>query len=326
MLQKTGLAGACGRAMLPVMSSKDPFSSTPDGGDASRVTGEPKSATGAAQPLESGLYIVATPIGNLRDITLRAIDTLQAADEVLAEDTRVARRLLDAHGIRAKLSPYHDHNGAKRRPQILERLADGAAIALISDAGTPLVSDPGWKLSREALDAGHRVFPIPGASALLAGLVASGLPSDRFMFCGFLPPKSGGRQKAAADLANVPSTLVFYESGPRLADCLNDLAQSLGETREAAVTRELTKLFEETRRGTLRSLADHYAEHGPPKGEIVLLVGPPDEHKITEAALDAAIRQALQTQTVKHAAADIAAQLGLPKRDVYQRALALKDA
>lgn len=311
--------------MLPVMSSKYPSSNAADGGDASRVSSEPKSGTDAAQPLESGLYIVATPIGNLRDISLRALDTLQAADEVLAEDTRVARRLLDAHGIRAKLSPYHDHNGAKRRPEILGKLADGAAIALISDAGTPLVSDPGWKLSRDALDAGHRVFPIPGASALLAGLVASGLPSDRFMFCGFLPPKTGARQKAAGELAAVPSTLVFYESGPRLADCLRDLAAILGAAREAAVSRELTKLFEETRRGTLGDLAAHYAEQGPPKGEIVLLVGPPLEDEVSEEALDTAIRQALQSQSVKQAAAEIAAQLGLPKRDVYQRALALKD-
>lgn len=289
-----------------------------------RFSGEPKSGTDAAQPLASGLYIVATPIGNLRDITLRALDTLQAADEVLAEDTRVARRLLDAHGIRAKLSPYHDHNGAKRRPEILDKLENGAAIALISDAGTPLVSDPGWKLSREALDAGHRVFPVPGASALLAGLVASGLPSDRFMFCGFLPPKTGARKKAATDLASVPSTLVFYESGPRLAESLRDLADVLGDQREAAVSREITKLFEETRRGSLAELSAHYLEAGPPKGEIVLLVGPPLEQEVTEAALDEAILAALKTQSVKQAAAEIAEHLGLPKRDVYQRALALK--
>ena len=291
----------------------------------SRFSAEPKSGTDAAQPLEAGLYIVATPIGNLRDITLRALDTLQGAEEVLAEDTRVARRLLDAHGIRAKLSPYHDHNGAKRRPEILQKLSDGAAIALISDAGTPLVSDPGWKLSREALDAGHRVFPVPGASALLAGLVASGLPSDRFMFCGFLPPKTGARKKAASALAAVPATLVFYESGPRLADCLRDLAEIMDDTREAAVSREITKLFEETRRGTLGQLAVHYHEAGPPKGEIVLLIGPPKAQAITEEALDQAIRSALQTQSVKQAAAEIAEQLGLPKRDVYQRALALKN-
>lgn len=247
------------------------------------------------------------------------------ADEVLAEDTRVARRLLDAHDIRAKLSPYHDHNGAKRRPEILEKLESGAAIALISDAGTPLVSDPGWKLAHDSLEAGHRVFPVPGASALLAGLVASGMPSDRFMFCGFLPPRSGARKKVAAEFADVPGTLVFYESGPRLAACLTDLAETFGADRDAAVARELTKLFEETRRGTLGALAAHYTETGPPKGEIVLLIGPPEAGTVNPADLDAALIAALRTQSVKQAAADIAERFGLPKRDVYQRALALKD-
>ena len=291
----------------------------------SRGSDEPKSATGAAQPLDPGLYIVATPIGNLRDITLRAIDTLAQADEVLAEDTRVARRLLDAHNIRAKLSPYHDHNGAKRRPEILDKLEDGAAIALISDAGTPLVSDPGWKLSRDALEAGHRVFPLPGASALLAALVASGLPSDRFMFCGFLPSKTNARKKAAAELARVPGTLVFYETGPRLADSLSDLAETLGDTRDAAVARELPTQVEATRRGTRGEVARHYGEAGGPKGEIVLLVGPPEETSLSEEDLDVILIDALQTQSVKQAAASISTKYGLPKRDVYQRALALKN-
>lgn len=290
-----------------------------------RPSGEPKSRTDPAQALDPGLYVIATPIGNLRDMTLRAIDTLRAADEVLAEDTRVARRLLDAHDIRAKVSPYHDHNGAKRRPEILEKLENGAAIALISDAGTPMVSDPGWKLSRDALDAGHRVFPLPGPSALLAGLVASGLPSDRFMFCGFLPPKPGPRRSAAKALAKVPATLVFYESGPRLAASLSDLSEALGGTRETAICRELTKLFEETRRGTLSELAHHYAERGAPKGEIVLLVGPPEALKVSEEDLDRALIDALMTQSVKQAASEISELFGLPKRDVYQRALALKD-
>lgn len=290
-----------------------------------RRSGEPKSRTDAAQALDPGLYIIATPIGNLRDISLRALDTLAAADEVLAEDTRVARRLLDAHNLRAKLSPYHDHNGAKRRPEILDKLGNGGVIALISDAGTPMVSDPGWKLSRDALEAGHKVIPVPGASALLAGLVASGLPSDRFMFCGFLPPKSGARKRAAQDLAAVPSTLVFYESGPRLADCLQDLADTLGGARDAAVARELTKLFEETRRGSLAELAAHYAENGPPKGEIVVLIGPPEKIEASEESIDAALAEALKSQSVKQASAEIAELFGLPKRNVYQRALALKD-
>jgi 16S rRNA (cytidine1402-2'-O)-methyltransferase len=268
---------------------------------------------------------VATPIGNLRDITLRAIDTLRAADEILAEDTRVARRLMDAYDIRAKLTPYHDHNGAKRRPEILEKLSNGAVIAQISDAGTPMVSDPGWKLAREALDAGHRVFPIPGASALLAGLVASGLASDRFMFCGFLPPKAGARKSALTALSAVPSTLVFYESGPRLVDCLQAAAEILGGERDAAVCRELTKLFEETKRGSLNSLAEHYSENGPPKGEIVILIGPPVKTEADQDTIDHALRQALATQPVKQAATEIADLFGLPKRQVYQRALALKD-
>ncbi|MFN3313138.1 MAG: 16S rRNA (cytidine(1402)-2'-O)-methyltransferase [Hyphomonas sp.] len=271
-----------------------------------------------------GLYVVSTPIGNLRDITLRALDILSGVDEVLAEDTRVASKLISACGIKARLSPYHDHNGAERRPAILTRLAEGARIALISDAGTPLVSDPGWKLVHEALEAGVKVYPVPGASALLAGLVASGLPSDRFMFAGFLPPKSGARRAALETLKHVPATLIFYESGPRLADCLTDLAAVLGGAREAAVARELTKLFEETRRGTLDSLAAHYQAAGPPRGEIVLLAGPPPERVASADDLDAALRDALATMPTKQAADSVAEALGLAKRDVYQRALKLK--
>ena len=214
--------------------------------------------------LQPGLYVVSTPIGNLRDITLRALDVLAAADEVLAEDTRVAGKLLSAYGVKARLSPYHDHNGAERRPELLRKLSEGARIALVSDAGTPLVSDPGWKLAHEALEAGHRVFPIPGASAMLAGLVASGLPSDRFCFAGFLPPKQGARTQSLESLKAVPATLIFYESGPRLADTLADMASVLGAGRQGAVARELTKLFEETRRGTLADLAAHYAEAAAP--------------------------------------------------------------
>ncbi len=311
--------------MLVVMSSEKSSSKAPDIRGKGRVSGEPKTAPRAGQSLDAGLYIVATPIGNLRDITLRALDTLAAADEVLAEDTRVARRLLDAHNIRAKLSPYHDHNGARRRPEILQRLAQGETIALISDAGTPLVSDPGWKLAHDALEAGHRVFPLPGASALLAGLVASGLPSDRFMFCGFLPAKSAARKKQAQKLAEIPATLIFYESGPRLAASLQDLSETLGAERDAAVARELTKLFEETRRDTLDGLAAHYAEAGPPKGEIVVLVGPPGEAEVSQQAIDDALSNALKRHPLKQAAADIAAQFGIPKRDVYQRGLALKN-
>ena len=303
------------------MSSPDPSDSgaIPAAGDSRR--GLPKGQP--AVSLDPGLYVVSTPIGNLRDITLRALDVLTAADEVLAEDTRVAGKLMSAYGLKARLSPYHDHNGAERRPGLIRALQGGAKIALISDAGTPLVSDPGWKLAHEALEAGVKVIPIPGASAMLAGLVASGLPSDKFLFAGFLPPKSGARKSAAEALKAVPGTLIFYESGPRLADALADLASVLGD-RDAAVTRELTKMFEEPRRGTLADLATHYAESGPPRGEIVLLVGPPGEHEVTPQRLDAALRDALDGQPTKAAANAVAEALGLPKRDVYQRALQLK--
>lgn len=307
--------------MVSAMSSSDP-----SGADAIPDTGESIGAPRGGQPpvaLAPGLYVVSTPIGNLRDITLRALDILGGVEEVLAEDTRVASKLLSAYGVKARLSSYHDHNGAERRPVLLKRLEAGGRIALISDAGTPLVSDPGWKLVHEALEQGIRVYPVPGASALLAGLVASGLPSDRFLFAGFLPPKSGARRTEIESLKQVPATLVFYESGPRLAESLADLATVLGE-RDCAVARELTKLFEETRRGTLAGLAAHYEEAGPPRGEIVLLVGPPRDVAATAADIDSALRVALAEMPTKAAASAVAEALGLAKRDVYQRALQLK--
>ena len=309
--------------MVREMSSSDP-SLPADGRTAAETSAAQSAKQHARQQLEPGLHIVSTPIGNLRDITLRALDTLAAADEVLAEDTRVARKLLDAHGIRAKLSAYHDHNGAERRPGLIEKLKNGATIALISDAGTPLVSDPGWKLAREAALEGVRIIPVPGASAMLAGLVSSALPSDRFMFCGFLPVKSGQRKREAETLKAVPATLIFYEGGSRLAACLADLSDVLGHDREASVARELTKLFEETRRGTLQDLAKHYAEAGPPKGEIVILIGPPAETEVDQSTLDAALIEALQTMPVKQAANMVAEAFGLSKREAYQRALTLK--
>ncbi|MEL7129255.1 MAG: 16S rRNA (cytidine(1402)-2'-O)-methyltransferase, partial [Pseudomonadota bacterium] len=242
------------------MSSSDP-SKHPS----IRLTGDPKRATAATQA-GAGLHIVSTPIGNLRDITLRAIDVLASVEEVLAEDTRTARKLFDAHGITTKLTAYHDHNGAARRPELLARLQAGASLALISDAGTPLVSDPGWKLAREASDLGVPLIPLPGASAMLAGLVTSGLPSDRFLFAGFLPAKSAARKRTLMDLVDTPATLIFYESPARLAASLADMADVLGSNREAAVARELTKFFEETCRGTLGDLAKDYAAAGKPKG------------------------------------------------------------
>ena len=287
--------------------------------------GESKPAQSSGQ-VTAGLYIVATPIGNLRDITLRAIDTLKSVDEVLAEDTRTARKLFDAHAISTKLTPYHDHNGAARRPDVLEKLQNGAKLALISDAGTPLVSDPGWKLVHEAAAAGVRIVPLPGASAMLAGLVTSALPSDRFMFCGFLPAKSGARQKALKALKSVPATLIFYESGPRLVASLADMCTVLGSDRDAAVARELTKLFEETKRGTLERLHTLYQTSGKPKGEIVVLVGPPTaEETPDEDTLKAHLVEALKSHPTKAAANEVAERFNLPKRELYQLALSLKD-
>ena len=276
--------------------------------------------------LEPGLYVVSTPIGNLRDVTLRALDTLASVDTVCAEDTRVAAKLLSAFGVSARLRPYHDHNGAQARPQLLNELQGGARVALISDAGTPLVSDPGFKLVREAAALGIKVVAIPGASAPLAALASSGLPTDRFTFAGFPPPKSAARKRFLTDLKSTGGTLVFFEGLSRLAASLADMAEVLG-AREGVVARELTKKFEEIRRGTLAELAAHYAEAGPPRGEIVVLVGPATSAEAPEeGALDAAILAAGDERPLKEIAAEIAERLGLKRREVYERALELRDA
>ncbi len=275
--------------------------------------------------LAPGLYVVATPIGNLRDITLRALEVLRGADLVLCEDTRVTLKLLERHQLTPKLAAYHDHNAASVRPRVLAELAKGAAIALVSDAGTPLVSDPGYKLVASAIEAGHRIFPIPGASAALAALVSAGLPSDRFFFEGFLPPKSGARKTRLGELRAIPATLIFYESGPRLAQSLADMAAALG-TRDGAVCRELTKAFEEVRRGSLGELAAHYESAGAPKGEIVVVVSPPGEAApLDKADIDSKIEAALAKLSLKDASAAIAAETGLPRKEIYARALALAE-
>ncbi|HYD72678.1 MAG TPA: 16S rRNA (cytidine(1402)-2'-O)-methyltransferase [Candidatus Binatia bacterium] len=275
-------------------------------------------------PLEAGLYVVSTPIGNLRDITLRALDVLGAARRVYAEDTRVARKLLDAYGLKPRLGSYHEHNAETARGEILAALEAGESVALISDAGTPLVSDPGFKLVRAAIEAGHRVFPIPGASALLAGLVVSGLPTDRFLFAGFLPAKHAARRAALEELADMNVTLIFYETGPRLAESLADMGEVLG-ARTAAVARELTKLFEEARRETLHELAAHYESAGAPKGEIVIVVAPPlPKGEVSDEELDGFLAGILD-QGAKEAAARAAQNLGVPRKRAYARAIALKD-
>ena len=281
----------------------------------------------AAPVLAGGLYLVATPIGNLRDITLRALEVLAAADVVACEDTRVTRKLLDHYGIRTALTPYHEHNAAQARPAILARLGEGAAVALVSDAGTPLISDPGFKLVRAAQDAGHAVTAIPGASASLAALSVAGLPTDRFFFEGFLPPKEAQRRKRIAELARLPATLVLFESGPRLAAALADLAAGLGQ-RDGAVCRELTKLHEEVRRGDLATLAREYRDGAETRGEIVIVIGPPSEEEdtVAETDLDALLLGALARLSLKDAVQEITAATGHKRRDVYQRALALLGA
>jgi len=272
--------------------------------------------------LEPGLYIVATPIGNMGDISARAVEVLGGASLIACEDTRVTVKLLQRHGLKTPMLRYDEHSAGRARPKIMERLGDGEIVALVSDAGTPLISDPGYKLVEAALEAGIAVIPIPGASAVLAALAASGLPTDRFMFAGFLPSKQGKRRSELAELATIPATLVLMESPRRLAASLADMADLLGP-RPAAVARELTKRYEEFRRGQLGDLAAAYADEDSPKGEIVVVVGPPGGDA-PAFDLDAILTAALADYSVREAAALVAAKSGLPKRTVYARALELK--
>ncbi len=277
----------------------------------------------SGRPLTPGLYVVATPIGNLRDITLRALDVLGAADRVLAEDTRQTGKLFAAFDISAKLTAYHDHNAAARIPQVMGWLEDGQAVALVSDAGTPLISDPGFKLVRAAVAEGHDVFPLPGASAVLAGLVKSGLPSDKFLFAGFLPAKTAARKRELESLKSIPATLIFFETGPRIKACLTDMAEVFG-TREVVLTRELTKHYEEARYGSVSDLIESVSEDSP-RGELVLLVGPPGEDASWDSArVKSALLQIIPEDGVKRASAQVAEMSGWAKRDVYALALDLK--
>ena len=280
----------------------------------------------AAPRLAAGLHLVATPIGNLRDVTLRALEVLAGADLIACEDTRVTRKLLEHYGISTPLTPYHEHNAAAARPKLLARLAAGEALALVSDAGTPLISDPGFKLVRAVHEAGHAVTAVPGASAALAALTVAGLPTDRFFFEGFLPAKEGQRRSRIAELARIPATLVLYESGPRVARTLADLAAGLG-AREAAVCRELTKLHEEVRRAELAELARSYDEGAETRGEMVIVVAPPSDAADQPDAgeVDALLRRALERVSVKDAVSEVAAATGRPRREIYQRALALSE-
>ncbi len=288
-----------------------------------QTSAEPSESHAPEQSRIRGLAVVATPIGNAADITLRALATLNAVDAILCEDTRVSAKLLARHGIRRPLVAYHEHNAERMRPKILARLKRGENLALISDAGTPLVSDPGYKLLQAVIAEGLAVTTLPGPSAALAALVLSGLPPDRFFFAGFLPVKSAQRRKALGELATIPGTLIVYEAANRLPAALADMAMVLGP-RPAAVARELTKLFEEVRRGDLAALSAHYADAGPPLGEVVIVVAPPGSEIGQNAeVLDIALREALKDMSLRDAVDRVVAASGRPRRAVYARALAL---
>lgn len=276
-----------------------------------------------ASQLPPGLYLVATPIGNLGDITLRALETLAGADVIACEDSRVTRKLLDRFLISTPLTPYHEHNAQAARPKLIERLAQGASIALVSDAGTPLISDPGFKLAREVSAAGHSVTALPGPSSVLAALSVAGLPTDSFYFDGFLPPKQGARRARIAELKRIDATLVLFEGGSRIGDTLHDLAAAMGD-REAAICREMTKLHEEIRRAPLTQLAADAGELET-RGEFVVVVGPPaaDAQRMSAVDLDHVLITAMATQSVKDAVAHAVALSGHPRREVYARALEL---
>ncbi len=281
-----------------------------------------------AEALSPGLYVVATPIGNLKDVSFRALSVLAAADAVLAEDTRVTKTLLAHYGITTPLVAYHEHSNEAVRERMIHRVREGQALALVSDAGTPLVSDPGYKLVKAAIEEGLPVTPIPGPSAVMTALVVSGLPTDRFFFEGFLPPKSAARRTRLAQIGTIPGTLMLFEAPHRLPEMLADAAAVLGE-RPAVVARELTKLFETVRRGTLPDLAATFAEEGPPKGEIVVLIGEATQAMQAaevDAVLDDRLQAALAAHSIKDAAALVADELGIPKREAYARALALAKA
>lgn len=275
------------------------------------------------QPLEPGLYIVATPIGNLGDITPRAAGVLRAVSAVACEDTRVTAKLLNHLGIKQRMIRYDDHASEEARDHLLD-LAAKAPLALVSDAGTPLISDPGYRLVREARELGIAVTSLPGANAAITALTLSGLPSDRFLFAGFLPSKAKAREDTLRDLAAIPATLVFYETGPRLVASLQALEKAMPD-REVAVARELTKLFEEVRRGTLAELAAAYRDMPPPKGEIAIVVGPPAEEESSGADVDALLARALSVMSVRDAATSVAEASGRPKKEIYRRALQLAE-
>jgi 16S rRNA (cytidine1402-2'-O)-methyltransferase len=277
-----------------------------------------------ARSLPPGLYLIATPIGNLRDVTLRALETLASADLILCEDTRITSRLLNHYGIAKPLKPYHDHNAAKVRPALLERLSGGASIALVSDAGTPLISDPGYKLVVDALAQGHRIEVVPGASAPVMAVALSGLPADRFLFAGFLPARSSERRRALEELRSVPAALVFFEAPGRVLETLEAIRTVLGH-RRIAIARELTKIHEEVMRGSAGELLEEIASRNALKGEITLVVAPPASEPADPGEVEKALRLALADAPPAKAAAQVAKRFGVPKKDLYALALRTKN-
>lgn len=282
-----------------------------------------KNAQGEEKPLKAGLYLVATPIGNLKDITLRALETLATVDMIACEDTRVSAKLMAAYGLKIPLCPYHDHNADRQRPMILEKIESGGRIALISDAGMPLISDPGYKLVREVMAKGLYVTSLPGANAPLMALQLSGLPSDAFVFGGFLPPKTKARQETLAKWKNAEASLIFFETAPRLEDSARDILEILGN-RPMVVARELTKKFEEVWSGKAKDICERVQRDGPPKGEIVLVIGR-GEAVFQAGDLDEMLKVEMKNLSLKDAAAKVSALLGVPKNQVYSRALELRD-
>ncbi len=312
--------GSAGDAAAPGREAKT-------GAATEKGSGPRQAHVPASRAIEPGLHFIATPIGAARDITLRALDILAGAELIAAEDTRTLRHLMDIHGVALgdrQIIAYHDHNGAQMRPRILRALAEGKSVAYASEAGTPLVADPGYQLGRAAIEAGHKVFAAPGPSAVLAALTVSGLPSDRFLFAGFAPATASARLRWLEDLAPVAATVILYESPKRISELLGALVQTFGGEREAAVCRELTKRFEEVTRGPLARLASDF-DGRPVKGEIVVVIDRAQGRKVDTADLEAALKDALTRMRLKDAAAAVAETLGLPRREVYQAALRLEN-
>lgn len=279
-----------------------------------------------SQVTPAGIYIVSTPIGNLGDITLRALDILRLADLIVCEDTRVSGKLLSHYGIRKPLLSYNDHNAAARRPEIFSAIENGKIVALISDAGTPLISDPGYKLVREAAEKGFYITTIPGASSVLSALCLSALPSDQFFFGGFLPNKIEALKKHLTSLAAIPATLIFFESAKRLEDTLAEMLLCLGN-RQAAIVREITKLYEESKRAKLSELFEYIAENGAPKGEVVIVIAPPEtKSETTTATIEAQIEELLKSHSAKDTAAIITEQTGKPRKEIYALVLKFLDS